>query len=579
MRFYTDVIDRRDPRHILYELERLAAPLVGADPNPGASRALESARDGLILAGMLEQALADNPECRAAPEIGASGHDDAGRALTDWWADRLAAPTGAPPPPNPPPLGEPGPLALVVPEGYLFYALFPDAFAEVGQAIAAERAGERYVVVGVLSIGASLSAAVAAGLRREACLVARHTVRPRGDPFSREVVAAPGTAHAWRAAADRGARFIVVDEGPGLSGSSIATTVDAVRAAGVPMDRIVVVCAHPPGPLANAGAAVRETWASVAVRTVEPVIESLLARRLPGLLGDACDGSLSFERDGSWGKWSASDASLLPGFERRKLFLSDRGGQRVVAKFVGFGAIGRQKAALTQRIAEAGMAPTYRGFAHGFLLQNWVGEAVPEALDSGVRAPIIDAAARYYAFVRHTAESGGHEIDFRDLSATVEDIHTAWGGSGRLPQLSTMTEAASAAGSRALAGDQRPERVEWRIVGDRILKCDTADHFLDHSWTRTQDIAFDLAGFIDEWELNAAEQAHFLAIYVGASGDSGAQHRLPFYHCVYNAHRLAMLDTAYHAGGHLDLSRLTAARQLAGERLIAALSPTAAPCG
>ncbi len=577
MRFYTDVTVRRDPRHILYELECLAECHVGA---PSASRALQSARDGLILAGMLEQALADIAESRAVSEMSASGHDDAARALTDWWADRVAAPTAVPPPtPNPPPLGNPGPLALVVPEGYLFYALFPDAFADIGQAIAVESGGERYVVVGVLSIGASLSAAVAAGLRRQACLVARHTVRPFGDPFSREVIAAPATARAWRAAADRGARFIVVDEGPGLSGSSIAATVGAIRAAGVAVDRIVVVCAHPPGPLPNAGADVRETWASVAVRTVEPAIENLLARRLPALLGDACEGSLSFERDCSWGKWSASDASLVPGFERRKLFLRDRGGQRVVAKFVGFGPIGRHKAALSQRIAEAGMAPAYRGFAHGFLLQYWVGEVVPPAIGSKVRASIIDAAARYYGFVRHTAERAGEEIDFRDLNATVEDIHTAWGGSGRLPQLSRMTEAASAADPWALAGDQRPERVEWRMVGDRILKCDTADHFLDHSWARTQDIAFDLAGFIEEWELDAAEQARFLAIYAGASGDSGAQHRLPFYHCVYNAHRLAMLDTTYRAGGHHDLGRLTAARQLAGKRLIAALSLTAAPCG
>ncbi|MGH2344322.1 MAG: hypothetical protein ACRDG4_03790, partial [Chloroflexota bacterium] len=142
----------------------------------------------------------------------------------------------------------------------------------------------------------------------------------------------------------------------------------------------------------------------------------------------------------------------------------------------------------------------------------------------------------------------------------------------------SMAHAAHAACPRALDGDQRPEPVEWHRTGDRVLKCDTADHFLDHSWARGQDIAFDLAGFIDEWALDHAERTRFLAAYVAESGDSGATRRLPFFRCVYNAHRLAMLDTAYHAEANKGAGPVSAARQLAGERLTAAVSPVP-PCG
>ena len=69
------------------------------------------------------------------------------------------------------------------------------------------------MVVGVRSIGTSLSAAVAAGLRASGSDVCRTTVRPAGDPFNRTVEPTAEQQRAWRAAAARGAAFIAVADG------------------------------------------------------------------------------------------------------------------------------------------------------------------------------------------------------------------------------------------------------------------------------------------------------------------------------------------------------------------------------
>jgi hypothetical protein len=192
---------------------------------------------------------------------------------------------------------------------------------------------------------------------------------------------------------------------------------------------------------------------------------------------------------------------------------------------------------------------------------------------------LLDAAAVYYAALRRDAGTTSDTVDLTEAATEVERISDAWFGAGRHANLDSMIRTASAGVPRAFDGDQRPEPVEWRRWGNRILKCDTADHFLDHSWARRQDIAFDLAGFMDEWHLDTDERARFLGAYMAASGDHGAPKRLSLFRCVYHAHRLAMYDTAYHAGMGDGEPSLARKRQSVGEHLAVALAAsTAASC-
>ena len=253
--------------------------------------------------------------------------------------------------------------------------------------------------------------------------------------------------------------------------------------------------------------------------------------------------------DLSWGAWSMHLPGVvqppMPQFERRKLLLGN-GGRRVLAKFAGFGPEGRRKARHLRALAEVGMVPRYLGHAHGMVLQEWVQGSGPLGWEDD--AP-LDAAAAYYAFLRRTF-SVAEYLDERALAETVEAIAGKWFGQQLPGDLRPLL--VGMRGACAIEGDQRPERVEWWAAGGRILKTDAADHYLDHTWARRMDVAFDVAGFSVEFALSPAREGELLSRYAAASGDPCIGTRMPFFRAVYAAHRLATADTAYHAGGGIS---------------------------
>ena len=135
-------------------------------------------------------------------------------------------------------------LSIATPEGFAYYALHPLAYADVlGQVCGPEAP---LLVVGIRSIGTTLSAVMAAAARRRGMKAERLTVRPQGHPYNRIA------EFSWRelAAIDQyaalGATFAVVDEGPGLSGSSFLAVAEALEQAGAPREKIVLVSSHAP---------------------------------------------------------------------------------------------------------------------------------------------------------------------------------------------------------------------------------------------------------------------------------------------------------------------------------------------
>ena len=78
----------------------------------------------------------------------------------------------------------PGQVELRVPEGFAFYALFPEAYAEAARRLALSGPPR---VIGIRSIGTSLGAIAAAALGAPPPV----TVRPFGDPFARKIAVDP----------------------------------------------------------------------------------------------------------------------------------------------------------------------------------------------------------------------------------------------------------------------------------------------------------------------------------------------------------------------------------------------------
>ena len=120
-------------------------------------------------------------------------------------------------------------------EGYAFYAVYPESYLEAARN---SGLGPDTQVIGIRSIGAGLSALVAAALGAPRPFI----VRPVGHPFGREVRVDPALTD--RMASDRRRAFAIVDEGPGLSGSSFGAVADWLEEAGIPRERIHFFPSH-----------------------------------------------------------------------------------------------------------------------------------------------------------------------------------------------------------------------------------------------------------------------------------------------------------------------------------------------
>lgn len=222
--------------------------LVAAEPAPSDSRACE----WLAFAGQLEQAVLDEGGAAHVARI----TDGAARLFLDGLE---CAPTTVAQAAliraidDVTPLLGDEPVEFRLPEGFAWYALDPKSYAMTAARWASAHAGKSVCVFGLLSIGTALSAVMAEVLQRAGCPVApRIVLRPGGHPFRREAIL-PEFTTATEA-------FIIVDEGPGLSGSSMAAVAEALETQGVDAQRIFFFPGHGNGPGREADAEVRRWW-------------------------------------------------------------------------------------------------------------------------------------------------------------------------------------------------------------------------------------------------------------------------------------------------------------------------------
>src|SRR5215470_1910185 len=179
----------------------------------------------LVSAGELECALAD---CDAQFSEVAEITDGLAEALVNSKAvpdtNRLLAILDA--------TQVPEKLTIAVAEGFAYYGLQPLAFVDALEHV--PTLSSQVAVVGIRSIGTTLSAVTAAGLKSRGLRAERITVRPTGHPYNRSTELFPDEMNFVSKHLTEGASFLVVDEGPGLSGSSFMSVGEALLRAGVP---------------------------------------------------------------------------------------------------------------------------------------------------------------------------------------------------------------------------------------------------------------------------------------------------------------------------------------------------------
>ena len=472
----------------------------------------------------------------------------------------------------------PASVVLRVAEGYAYYGLYPECYLESAARFFRELRPTAAVCIGIRSIGTSLCAVVAAVLEELGCDVWSCTVRPRGHPFQRRLVLSTRFAEELSGCSSRYA--LVVDEGPGLSGSSLAAVAEKAAELGFPDGRIILFPSWEPPGEALLSESARARWSRHRKYTTsfEAVwIESgRLARSLP-------QGELL---DLSAGRWRAlfydGDAdypAVQPQHERRKYLLrgaSDAPAESapLLVKFAGLGRYGKTALARGERLAAAGFGPPVLGLAQGFLLASFV-PGRPLAA-SGVDAELLDAVGRYIAFVAR-AFPASRPVPFDEIMEmirvnTEEGLGPGW--TGALRALGPMRREVCARPTVAIDGRMLPH--EWLRTPQGYLKTDGVDHHADHFFPGCQDIAWDIAGAILEFDLDTAAQAALLARYQTSARDRTVAPVLPFYCIAYAAYRLGYATLASQAlgqGAEAARWRALAARYASRLRQLLASAP------
>lgn len=463
--------------------ELLAAFLreVRAAPAPSG----DLARQWLAAAGQIEQALADagSPAAEAAAALSDAaaglllfpdGGPGASAAMLSQAAERVAARCDG------------RVLRVTVPEGFAWYALYPDAYAATAERWLAAQKGQvrRCCVIGLRSIGTALSAAVSAQLRLQRAAVQRVTLRPEGPPFARRVRLPPLQP------ADA---YIVVDEGPGLSGSSMSGVADALKREGISPRRIVFFPGHDKGPGAEASEAVRRWWAPERVWTTDGMVRvrEELGRAAEAWLGEAV---------------TMSDApQRVTLFEMPQMVARTASGAAARLWFGGFAAVdptltprARRLAEVQQARAAAGSAPPLLGVHAG-----WIGirEPAGSSLSPEDQTPCVVRNHIAPALL----QAARHET-IADHAARMVEAIQAW-REERAPEAPLTGLAAASRLAEGLEeqrvfgdGDLAPSAF-LRCADGRVVKRTPGGHDCSHGWAGAQTILWDIAGASVEWRL------------------------------------------------------------------------------
>jgi hypothetical protein len=388
-----------------------------------------------------------------------------------------------------------------VQEGFAYYALHPRKITTLLDTLSMK---PQMAVLGIRSIGVTLSAVACASLRLRGIDCQRITVRPTGHPYDRKLELTPELCE-W-IDRSREAGFLIVDEGPGISGSSFLAVAEALVACGVENERIHMIGSRAVDPATLRAENAANRWARYHFHVMQS--DPLP----PAGAGESLSG-------GSWRRHFNCGDLPVPGswaqLEPAKFLAPERS----IFKFEGFGHYGETIGNRAKLLAASGFTPRFLGNYSGFGQY----ELVPgRMLDLGDRSPeVLERMADYLALrstvfatdAPQTPElermlQWNWELEFEEkLSIDDSQLHPV----------------------RTVICDGRMMPHEWlRTVSGELLKLDAGSHGDNHYFPGPCDIAWDVAGVIVEWELRGEECDRFVREYESRSGDAIAQRLSPY---------------------------------------------------
>ena len=468
--------------------------------------------DCLIEAGELEAAIAD-----AEPATG----EGAAALLTDALANEVCTGNRDQDPAQlARRIGTPQLISISPPEGFTYYALHPLDFARVVEQISPDP--KACAVIGIRSIGTTLSAMAAAGLKADGRPTTRITVRPTGHPYARNTQFTAKQTRWIREQISVPAQFLIVDEGPGRSGSTFLSVAEALCQAGVEAKRITILGSRQFDPQRLYAENATERWRKFRFISTTPSVSTRFSDWL--YLGGGDWRRYVCHREQNWPEsWTQ--------MERLKFLSPDR---CEFFKFEGMGPIGREVRERAFSLAAAGFSPAASDAGDGFL--SYVASMGEHLRQEDVSASLLEFIAKYSAF--RVAEFGSAKPASSELEQMLTfNVQQEFGQELKV-------DPGCLSGAKSVLVDGRMQPHEWLSLGaGKFLKTDAISHGDNHFFPGPCDIAWDLAGTAVEWDLGPDALQFLLGKFRQYSG-ANVSPQLPLYMLAYSVFRLGFCKMA-----------------------------------
>ena len=215
----------------------------------------------------------------------------------------------------------------------------------------------------------------------------------------------------------------------------------------------------------------------------------------------------AFAREPEW-------PAIWTSFERVKYVSSNadkEDGEPRLYKFAGLGHYGDDVYERELKVADAGFGPMPRQESDGFVSYPWIshqGASGRSLSGRDISPDVLAHMAKYCAFRLRT-----FRLDLAELNALQQMAEHNLRELGLDSTVELRLE-------HPVIADGRMQPHEWLMTQEGcLLKTDSGSHGDDHFCPGPTDIAWDLAGAIVEWRMNAQQTRDFLDRYHCASGD------------------------------------------------------------
>lgn len=444
------------------------------------------------------------------------------------------------------PVSLPQLLRTRIPEGYQHYGLAPETYIESARRYALDHPAERRAVcIGIRTIGTSLSGVVAGVLEALGWSVRSVTLRPRGHPYERTLSLTRTMDTLFDE--ERSAAFLIVDEGPGLSGSSFAAVSEHLSRLGIDDRKIVLFPSWLPEVAALRSQRARSRWLRHSKYCTDFNELFVQTGKLFGA-DERWNGSWSEVSAGAWRPFLYREPTQYPAVhpqhEKRKYLVAREEGAPLLYRFAGYGSCGREKLARARTLEEHGFGAKALDFRSGFLISEFVAGSPlsPESADPH----FIRFAADYLSFISRRYQID-QAADKDALDGLIEMVcANVREGLDIAPQivdrLATLARTLSICPAVRLDGRMLPH--EWIRTPLGCVKTDALDHGDDHFFPGSQDPVWDAAALSIEFQLDQKQQAAFFEHFSAGLGIDIPHQKVLFYKLAYLAFRTGYTSLA-----------------------------------